>query len=529
MKKKSIIKIAIAFIIWALLNVTGIQRLFMADVLGWNVILSKISHLVFLYLMVLTFSYMIEHRKESAVKRWIIISLVFIVLYMAVLLLVWPGMWSWDDVAILNGAKYYDFTPWQHFLTGLWHTICLQTLPFSSGVLIIQILVAGLIVGYCLATVSELLFADNIKRQIICEVILFLPTISAPVVMYLLTGYRMGIYSFLELLLIVKVFALLRQKQTISIGDMVYITLLTVLVAAWRSEAIYYPITMLLCFIVMGKNKMRFYKAVIIMLLALLVTRCIGKCNDQMIGTNNYSVSATVLPVGELIKAASKESDAEEIMAIHKVLDCSVIYLNDGWSGEAYLWNAIQYGYTEEDLKGYYKAYVRLALKYPWTVIRETCQMFLNTAGVFITEDGYTTVRTTCTNTDNPTLWMMRGAGLETWTSNGSKWNLVLNDELRDTTIRRIAFIDSEGKAVPGFRIIWNLMIPITLSFICFIYCMIKRKWDYVTLYICVFMRVPIVILTACAPYFMYYLSVYLVGYVLSFMVILDAVLNRKK
>ena len=251
--------------------------------------------------------------------------------------------------------------------------------------------------------------------------------------------------------------------------------MLTILVSAWRSEAIYYPIAMLLCFAVMGKNKIRFYKAIIIMLLALLVTRCIGKWNDQMIGTNNYSVSATVLPVGELIKVASKETDAEEIMAIHKVLDCSVIYMNDGWSGEAYLWNAIQYGYTEEDLEGYYKAYVKLALKYPWTVVRETCQMFLNTAGVFVTEDGYTTIRTTCTNTDNPTLWMMRGAGLETWTSNGSKLNLVLNEELRDQVIRKIAFIDEEEKVVPGFRIVWNLMIPITLSFLCFIYCMVKK------------------------------------------------------
>jgi hypothetical protein len=498
------------------------------DVSGWNVVLSKTAHLIFLYLMVLIFSYTIAHRKERMVKQWIIISLVFILINMAVLLMVWPGMWSWDDVAILNNAQNYEFTPWQHFLTGLWHTICLQTLPFASGVLIIQILVAGLIVGYCLAAVSESLFAGSAGKRILCEVILFVPTISAPVMMYLLTGYRMGIYSFLELLLVAKMFLLFRQKQAISVKDMVAITLLMILVAAWRSEAIYYPITMLLCFLAMGKKKIRIYKAVIIVMVALLVTRGIGKWNDQMIGTSDYSISATVLPVGELIKAADREADAEEIQAIHKVLDCSVIYLNDGWSGEAYLWNAIQYGYTEEDLKGYYKAYAKLALKYPWTVIRETCQMFLETSGVFVTEEGYTTIRTACTNTDNSTLWVMRGTMLETWTSNGSRWNLAFNEELRDDTIRKIAFIDEDEKVVPGFRIVWNLMIPITLSFLCFLYCLFQKKWNYVTLYLCVFMRIPIVVLTACAPYFMYYLPVYLVGYVLSFLVILDSIFNRR-
>lgn len=524
-----IIEIIIAIVIWEMFRLTGIQTRYFIEVENENVLVSQVAHLIFIYLIVLIFAYFIKNRKNTVVKHGIVICSVFWIVGMSVLLIVWPGFWSWDDVAILLGAQHYDYTPWQHFMSGLWHTICLQTLPFSSGVLIIQIFIAGIIVGYCVSSVGEVLFANQMKKKVICEIILLLPAISAPVMMYLLTGFRMGIYSYLELLLIVKVFCLMRHEQKISIQDAIYITLLTIVVSAWRTEAIYYPITMLLCFLVMGKKKVRFYLAGICMLIALVATIKIGDWNNEQIGNNNYSLSATILPVGELVKVADREKDAQALQAINKVLDCNYIYENDGLGGEAYLWNALRYDYSSDDLKEYYKAYIKLALKYPWPVIRETCQMFLESTGIFVTDSGHTTIRTAVTNTEGSTLWLMRGANFERWNSNCSAWNISFNTELRDTVIRRIAFIDDEEKIVPGFRIVWNLMIPITVSFLCFLYCLIKKKWDYVTLFICVFLRVPIILLTACAPYFMYYLSVYLVGYVLSFMVLMEAYDRRKQ
>lgn len=520
--------LCIAFLAWGILNVSGVQHLFFSNGVNGNMILGKALHLVFLFFLVLVIQFMIRRRREPKVMHWMIVSVAFALIYMAILLCIWPGMWSWDDVAILNNAQTYNLTPWQHFLSGLWHIICLQTLPFSTGVIIVQIMVGALIAGYCVAYVADAIIGEKRRWLWLVELLLFLPMISAPVVMYLNTGYRMGIYSFLELLLIVKLF-LLYKKTSVEEGTVAAITILTVLVAAWRTEAIYYPIAVLLCMLTMGKGKVKWQKALVLMVVVQVVVCGIGKWNDKLIGTNNYSVSATVLPVGELLKVTDHEADAADIQAIHKVFDVSVVYLNPEWQGEAYLWNAIQYGYTQEDLKGYYKGYVHLALKYPKTVWKATWNMFLATAGMSTYETGYPTIRTACLNTDNSTLWLTRGAEWEAWIGNHSKWNGVINEQLREKVIRIISCIDEEGHANVWFRLIWNLWIPLALSTASIIVLAIRRRWREIPLFLCVLARVPIIFLTACAPYFMYYLSVYLVGYFLSVFVLCDTVISVRR
>lgn len=522
--KKNWCSILITTVIWLITNISPIHKIFLDDTMGINVILSMILQYAVLFSIVRQIVILWLERKEEVVKQEIVIACAFATIYFTALVLVWPGMWSWDDVSILNNAQHYNLTAWQHFLSGLWHTVCLRTFPFSSGVLIMQVTVASLITGYCISHIADVFFGQNKRFRILSEIVLFLPTIAGPVMMYLFTGYRMGIYSFLELLLVTIMLLHVKTEGKLEKLDFICIIGLTVIVASWRSEAIYYPILMVLIFVAMGKEKVKRYQAIVCMMIALFATVLIGKYNDKLIGTNNYSVSATVLPVGELIKTCDWKADVEEIQAIHNVLNVDVIYLNGSWSGEAYLWNAIQPGYTKEDLEGYYRAYLKLALKYPETVIRETGQMFLNTAGILLDENGCPIVRTTCTGTNVSTMGL---TGFDTWTSNGSLFADAINTNVRENAIRWIACIDSNGKATWAFRIVWNLLIPLSLSCICMVYLLIKKRCGLCAIFLCVCARVPLITLTACAPYFMYYLSVYLVGYVLSLTVLMEIVQKK--
>ena len=183
------------------------------------------------------------------------------------------------------------------------------------------------------------------------------------------------------------------------------------------------------------------------------------------------------------------------------------------------MWNCVRQGYTSDDLNGYYRAYVKLALKYPWTVIRETGQMFVYTSGILDDTNGFPRMRTVCSNTDNSTLWLFRG-------EQRTVLPRPLNEQLRDHTIRLIACIDEEGKTSVGFHVIWNLLIPIGTSVIGLILCACKKKWSYCMLLLCVLARVPLVILTACAPYFMYYVSAYLVSYFLTITVLFETIME---
>ena len=223
----------IAFMFWIILNITGISNIYISNIFSLKLAILKILHLIFLYFIFLKIYKMFFDKKNKKEKKelkyfYICFSILFILL-----IIVWPGTWSWDDIVILQNIANLDFTPWQHFFSGLFYAICLETIPFPVGVILIQIFIISLFESAIISKIKSIYEGKNTKILFILMIIIFsLP----PVVLYSLSGFRMGLYSFIELYLLVQMFYLYNKKINISLLYLFEISFFTFIVSAWRTE-----------------------------------------------------------------------------------------------------------------------------------------------------------------------------------------------------------------------------------------------------------------------------------------------------
>ena len=467
-------------VIWLILNVFGIQNMYFY---GGNIAVTmivKVLHILFLYTIISKIHSLYKQRHEPKVKNEIIISLIYFAILITLLLLVWPGTWSWDDITILRNASFLDLTPWHHFFSGLFQILCLQTIPIPSGVIIMQIIIASLIVGYCISNISNL-YGNSKKQVIILQVVLGLITLLPPLVMYILSGFRMGMYSYLELLLITEMIILYKQKKQADVKDILKISLLTIIIACWRTEAIYYPLFILALYLILGNKVISKKVAIIASLIVTITNFGVAKINNLMIGNNDYSLTATMEPITSIIKS-SDESDKKELEIINKVIDVEYVLENPEKTGELYYWTTgVVKDYTEEQYSDYLKAYLKLALKYPKVTINSWWNIFVK-AGSGIGKDSKQTTKNMVANTGGETFELFN-----TRTITGTRWNGVpsadsrvkrpINIDVRNSVISFLNGTDSNGNLTIIHNIGWNFFIPFTLILICLIYKLIKKDW----------------------------------------------------
>lgn len=520
----------VSLLLWLCLNFSGIQNLFFLRVERKIIVIMKLFHFFFLYFLLTIGRYVWKNRKEENVKHGIIIFFSYLAIFLTLLLFLWPGTWSWDDINVLRWCQYYTINPWQHFITSVIQILFLQTLPFATGVIIMQILLISMILGYCISKVSSFVTKEK-KKRIILEIILGIPALLPPVLLYIFSGFRMGLYSFVELLLVVYLFVMYKEKKQTTFS-MVILAVLTILVASWRTEAIYYvPCVSILLILMWGgvrmeKNSLK--RIGVFFAICLVATLGIGKFNNRMIGNDNYSITAIIEPLQELVKHADIEKDKEELKLIDKVIDIQMIYDNPDAKGGSYFWSGIvRKEYSHQDYKNLMKAYIKLALKYPMTAFKPMSEMFYNTIGFGINADGKTLqfglTEKTLSLFDNSTSFA------KSWNKVKTKFKYPISYRLRDKTIRIISGIDEEGKVNLCYYIFRNFAIPFILIGICLLYQLSKKRWFYSFLIITVIARIPLVFATSTSPYFMYYLSVYLISYFICFLWIVSSLLNRKK
>ena len=516
-----------SIVMWAIFLFSGVQDYYFYDFELLNetqklvCISCKILNIAFIHIISLVFYHMLKNRKNAETRKRIAITLSYFAIIMLVLVLIWPGAWSWDDVWIVSDAQYYFLTPWQHFFSGLLHVLCLQLIPIPTGVLIIQSLLASFIVGYCVTKLSSL--APTLKSRLVLTIILFVMLLSPPLVVYILTGFRMGFYSYLELLLVTKVFILFKQGTKATLTDLMAVCVLTIIVGSWRTEAIYYPVAMFFILWIMGKNIITFKRVVIVSLCSMLAILGIGKYNTHLVGNNNYSLTATVAIVAELVRVAN-ESDQEELALIDKVMDVEYILNNSQKTGEQCYWSGgVVSDYSEEDYSGYISAFVKLCVKYPLVALKTATDIFIQTgSGVYYNGIIRAVLRNDIYDGINEASlrWMLL--------DNTS----ALNEELRNNTLHLLSGLDDDFKPNLIYFFGWNLFIPLITIIALLIYKLVKKEFFMVLLLLTILGRVPLVFVTSSAPYFMYYLSTYvcisIFGSVFIFELVLKLLENKK-
>lgn len=456
-------------------------------------------------------------EKDTFSRRFLLYTGINLAILSVFLLLLWPGTWSWDDIGVLNGSIVYTLAGWQHFLSYLAMIFSAYLIPSAGGIVFVQTVIIAFISGYVLA-IFDTYFLANTKRShavalVIADLVFFLP----PILIYDYSKFRSTLCSYLEILLFALVIRISKTSPLLSKKNLLFLTIIIIIVASWRSENFYYaPLTFFFLLFILGSKRWKVCLFVAASTCALVVG--IGQYNTYLIGTNNYSVMAIINQVTTLVRNIPKDTEGypeDQINQIAKVLDIERIITETDKTGSVLYWDGATLDYSESDYKEFLQGYFGLISRYPTLFLQERFSMFWNTLG--FNDLQYTPV-------DHSIQIYHPGNDFsDAWGTNRP----ALNVSVRESTLRFLGGETNTGARTTFYHIFWNILPPMLFAISAMAIFFFKGK--YLLSFLCFsnVCKIPLIFLTAPDTYFMYYLSIYLFGYLIFFFT-LALLFNRK-
>lgn len=520
----------IALIQWFVTNIFQIDRLFYEyDVETPILIVSKILYLIIL-ILAWNFGFkvhkMIKSGNAEYIRGWNVFKF-YLIIMMVFMLSLWPGTWSWDDFWTIESVRHYNnLYAWQHVLTSIYYDVLLQILPFPGGVILLQNLIISLCVSYIVVKLENIYGIASFKNKYVDILIKVLPFLLPPVLIYQFSGYRIGLYMYLELVMIIFIIDAIKGKEKWGYGKLFLFSFLLIIVSVWRTESIVYlPIACILICMV-NNTVISWNRKILCIVIVVIGFWGINSWQKYELGDSNYEVISLARPCAEVVRASDREMDAELLNAIDKVVKIEIIDEFYDTNGESLYWNynLVRDGYTKQEYSEFVKAFIKLCLRHPKVVIKERMQLFMSSIGM--TEG-------TVTNIDRgAALYDAGGSNSANETLTQMKWiaNQPVFKTLRKFVMYSLGCRTMDGSRIPViYNIIWNAVIPIIALVAIWVELLIRKKWKLLLLATAVVTRIPIVALTQPANWFMYVLPFYLVGYVYIIYRILMCISWRKK
>lgn len=495
---------------WLITTVIKLDKLFFVYSTSTKYML--VTKGLYLLALVLAYSFIwkvYKKIKEGNVfyKRCVLVFLIYFSITMLLLLVLWPGTWSWDDVWTIHRISTYDsWDAWQHIITGMYQSVLLQFLPFPGGIIILQNLIISGRVAFVVLKIEVLFNIKRLNSFVLDICIKLIPFLLPPVLMYQFSGYRMGLYIYLELVMFVMLIELSKGNSKWGITHLLVFSFISIIVCVWRSESfIYIPLIVgmfLYAKVTVSSKKQKVFVLVILIMGVVGIT----KVQNYEMGNNDYKIISLLGPTAELVRSADLDADYECLSYIDKITKLEIIYENPDMSGTALYWNTdiMNNGYTDDDYSNYWIAFLSLSLKYPEVFFAERWNMFIHGIGVVGLHPEKTNVQKSAEFYENN-----NNSALERMTS--GTW-IATRPVFQSARKKLITILGMES--MWGKKIVWNALIPILFLFLGWLEFLIKRKWELWMIFTAVLVRFFVVILTQPASWFMYVLPFYFLGYV---------------
>lgn len=243
--------LVIAVVQWFITTILQVDRAFFTyDQETLYFVLTKILYLVFL-ILIWCFIFEVHEKVKQNDKDWkrgVSIFLPYFTILMIMLLILWPGTWAYDDLLTLTDISSYGmWCPWQNILTGAYQDVLLQILPFPGGIIFLQNTIISLCVAFSVVKIEKVFGIPAISNPVLDIVIKLLPFLLPPILMYQFSGYRMGIYVYLELVMLVILIGLNKTKSKWGWKKVLLFSVICSIISTWRTESfIYVPATCVL-------------------------------------------------------------------------------------------------------------------------------------------------------------------------------------------------------------------------------------------------------------------------------------------
>jgi len=492
-------------------------------------IITKILYLIFLLILwcfIFNTYRKIKLGDKNYKRAWSIFKF-YLFMMIILLIILWPGVWSWDDIWTLDAIhRYQSWDPYQHILTGIYQSILLQILPFPGGIILLQNIIISVCVAFVVTKLEATYKIKIIKNKLLDLLIKLLPFCLPPVLIYQFSGYRIGLYIYIELTMLVMLICASKDKTKWSKQYIGLFCFLCIIAASWRSESFFYIPFVCLIILCMKKEIISRLAKVICILIICIGFAGIVRLQNFLFSSKDYSLLSLVNQCVEVVRAADYIEDAKELSDIDKIFKLDIIYNNPKIKGLDIYYTIQEFKrdeYTKKDYVDMCNALIKLIMKYPKDVLAERFNLFIHSSGINqkAFSNGYVSAtffdEENSDNSDIATLVEGKIAGMPIFKDARKDFINFLEIKTRDG-----AYIETIR------RLIWNTIIPTLILIYAWIKSLINRNWYLLAICTPVLIKLIVVILTQPSAWFMYFLSFYLLGYV-YFIYKLLIVISRKK
>lgn len=521
-----------AAILWCVLTLWTDKLFFRYDWRTVNFFVYKALFIALAFLLIHGVVELIRRLRagDKFARRWLLWTLPYLAINLVILLIVWPGCWGNDDLMVLSLARTLQPNSWQHFLTSGVFILSLMFLPLPGGVVLVQNLLVSAIVGCFAATAQDL--AEKRMQHTVKPAwfaITYLPFLLPPVLMHTQQPFRTTWSTWTELFLVFMLVAMYLRGTTLNKKEICAIVVLGTLAASWRSESVYYlvAIPVMLAVLCFRKQLRPVVWGTVTVLIACGYLLCSRYSNALLGEAWQYQRMALCYQAAALVQDADPTADETELAAIDKIFDVDFCRNNTNLHGLA-LRNAImradgENGPTGADWKACQSAIIRLAIKYPKSLLRERMGVFNNT--VRQRQNGQSNQKEVFASA----FLLYKEAPKQPEQKEFLQENLAVeppNRQLREDFI--IAMACSTDFAGGLIDWTWWMVPPFVLLFAACVVLLLRRRWMLLFAAGSLFAKIPLVFLTAPDTYFLYYLTPFIAGYAIGAAALLYAVWKYK-
>ncbi len=464
----------------------------------------------FFYIVLTVIQKLIKHdRKFLSYFKYFIGYFAFMSIFW---LLTWPGIFKGDEFYVIQSAKDFTLSSGQSGLTSIFYIVSLLFFPSMATITFMQLLIICSIFAIIMHDMSEVIHG---KRRII----LYLPFVLLPVIDGNLFTLRATLVSWIFLFVICKLYYLVRTDK-LTMRHAWFLSMLTGLLIAWRSEYIY--MLLLLPFTLWFIKKVNIKRALLLCIICFISYSIFQIPNKIALnGSNKYPISLVLNPIANLfteVETLKGPCVYDDVMEINKLVDAALLRQSASVRNISQYWN-IPDVLPEEQLRSFMKASLRLIIYNPDKFLKYRWQTFAYTNGLYPDR-----VNHPCGTVDSITKLVYYDMDYKEMFV---FMNPPLGQSLREKTISLLACRTYQEK------IKTNALLPVFYNCIPVIVCMLVLfiigccKKDKLTamLVLMTSAQVVLIFLTAPAMFFMYYFCFYLSGYFLTAL----AIANHKK
>lgn len=483
-----------------------------------------LTKFIFLITLVILWQFIFLFIKNRGLvnKRYLKFSFIYFAIMMGFLLVTWPGVWRWDEFSILSMAKGFTLNYWQHYITSIFYIISMMMIPFPTGIVIIQLFIISLIVGYIVYKVNR--YTRNSKLSYL----MFLPFLMFPIIENNLYPLRLSIYSYVEILFLFEILFIKLDKRAIKLKNIILLAMLISLLASWRSEGIYYVLLAPMLIIVAFYKDMNLKNKAKIVILSFMFTAILfipQYLGNKTVSGDDYEITAIANPLAAIVKNTKNNEDIkQDLENIDKVLYIDVI--NDYDKGMEAYWSGwlVRYGYTPKEFSEFKKSYNNIVMKNMDIFIKERMKTFLETSGygnkgrIWVYDSAY--------------IFDEEQSSVESYKDfKSNKLTKPISSELRKKAILGLQCRLDKGYRVYEvnglYSVVYNLIPSIIVLLVIAIISIFKKKYTIGFIVMINLIKVPLIFITAPAPLFMYYVPTYMYGYVMLMLFIVIILYNK--